>query len=616
MSNTNLDDFFSSGNINVISDYEGEQINSKLYNKTNKLIVCGDILDSTVGRGSENLLDKKTGTINNIQKIYNLRNILAVVENPNIHLIFGNRDINKFKCKFLTKMVTYGHLDIFDKFNKGDIHLDKSTYKQYKMNPPKWKADTRNWYPFWSDKISENLEYWRTPETDIKETNIFLKRFFRIFGTDGIQGTMSALNLLYTIPVELGINIDYELLDPIPDNNKLDYLAFIVLAVFRIMTLINNTPQEIKTQNIENIGTMNELKYTVLNGLLSRLYSGLPNTSYVSYFNDKINKRLYIFSHGGITSTLIKGENYSELIKIIEQKYDVLTNMSGGTLELTSSDIIKNLEQINVDYIEILKETFKKPKKYDYIPTRGMLLALAISAPYKPDNTDIFILNSPITPGIDIIEKYLFYCSDSNIVQIFGHVPKGFGTTISKHVSGNNKTYLINLDISQSYKYTQYGGKTYSLLIFQSGNMKNGPILNCIIDIEKIKYLVMPKDITDIKDIPSYYSNKRLSSNILQTNLKQYMFEPRFIDDYEAYIPTGFHDYKYHGLYKDSKSSNEFYVFSIFNGYNKQLILKKVGKEISVNLKRTRTDTTSSKQKYYKYKLKYLKLKMSLNNQI
>jgi hypothetical protein len=482
MSNTNLQKFFISSNVNIISDYEGEEINSKLYNNNNKLLICGDILDSTVGGGFQQNFIRAEGKINNIPKIYNLRNISAIVTNPNIHLIFGNRDINKFKCKFLTKMKTTQHLDVCDKFNKGMIDLSMDTYTEILKHGIQWKADTKHWYPFWNPKINEHMTYWSTPETNVVskyDNKIFLTRFYRIFGIDGSQGTMSATNLLYTIPLELGITIDENLINK---KEYLDYLAFIVLAVFRVMTIYNEKPVDGNIiKDISKIQTITPLKDTILNGLLSKLYSGLPNTSYVSYFNDDKNKKLYIFSHGGITSNIIQEfkvfNMLNPLIKHLNNNKKLLTNMNGGNIEFNSKYIIQKLEIINKQYINNLIQSFKKPQqtaynpnKYDYKPTTHMLLALSLSAPYKPNQDMQFVLNSTIMPGIDEIQNHLFYCSDSNIVQIFGHIPKGFATSIAKHDNNGNpkyKTYLINLDYSQSYKYTGLGGKTNCFLFFQ-----------------------------------------------------------------------------------------------------------------------------------------------------
>ena len=620
MSKTDLIDFFSSGNITVISDYEGEEINSKLYDDKKKLLICGDILDSTVGGGSEFLFDKLTGKINEIQKIYNIRNIKAIVENQNIHLIFGNRDVNKFKCKFLTKMKYKNHEDICYKFNKGNINLDFKTYTELKNINFKWLADTKHWYPFWNSKIVEpqNQKYWATEEirinnynTQIEENkfsnNIFLKRFYRIFGIECLQGSMSAGNLLYTIPIELGITLNS---DYIRNNvlQYLDYLAFIVLAVFRVMTIFNKGDPKILQEDITGIGTMKILNTTLLNGLLSRFYSNIPNTSFVSYFSDNLNDNLYIFSHGGITSTIINQTDISQetiysptgLKKELSDNYASLINMSGGNLELTSKDIMDRLKRINEVYIDIMNNSFRKPIKYDYKPTIEMLLALSLSAPYKPNDDYKYILNSPITPGIDIIEKYLFYCSNKNIVQIFGHIPKGFATNISKNVHNNNKTYLVNLDSSQSYKYTLNGGISDSFLLFETSNMKFGPILNSTIDLTKLienKYIT-----TDIE--PSnennnkFITNQKIYGKLLKTN--KYIFDENLLD-YEDYIPK-YPDYKYHGLYSDEKKY-EYYVFSTLNVHFKILVIKR------------RIQRKSVKDKYYKYKLKYFKLKMSLNNQ-
>ena len=454
------------------------------------------------------------------------------------------------------------------------------------------------------------------------DNHIFLKRFYRIFGVDGPEGSMSASNLLYTIPLELGIQLDNTKLN---DNTYLDYLAFIVLAVFRIMTLYNKVELKLTIESIEKIGTIKLLKDTILNGLLSKFYSGLSNTSFVSYINDIPNNILYIFSHGGITSTIMNEKDISgtkmnekDISGIIGLKshltteyntlIDLSNKMSGGTLELASKIVMERLERINEVYIDIMINSFRKPDniKYDYKPTINMLLALSLSSPYKPNLDMKFILNSPITPGIDEIEKDLFYCSDKNIVQIFGHVPKGFATNISKHKSPTNSkiyTYLINLDYSQSYKYTNLGGETNCFLLFEKSNIKNGPTLESIIDLKNlIKNKLGTTNVNPTNtNTNKFIANTKISGETL--TLTKNIFDMDFIN-YDDYIPKT-PDYKYHGLYSDN-SKQEFYVFSTLNGFNKILVIKIKKKD----------KQQSTKDKYYKYKLKYLKLKMSLNNQI
>ncbi len=610
-SNTNLENFFRSGNVNIISDHEGEEINSHLYNHENKLLICGDILDSTVGGGFEQNFIRAEGKINNIKKIYNIRNIAAIVNNSNIHLIFGNRDVNKFKCKFLTKMVSKKKLDIFDNFNKGNIDLSETTtYRNLVSSSIQWKADTKHWYPFWNKNINDHISYWSTPETNVDKYGkyIFLTRFYRIFGADGSDGTMGAANLLYTIPLELGITIDSARID---DKKYLDYLAFIVLAVFRTMTIYNEKPLDIKLiEDINNIGAIKTLKDTILNGLLGKFYS-LPNTSFVSYFNDKKNNVLYIFSHGGITSTMIKEfkvfDNLNPLIKHLNDNKKSLT-MSGGNIEFNSRQIIDKIEEVNKAYFNNLIFSFRKPQqtaynpnKYDYKPTTQMLLTLATSALYKPNQDMQFVLNSTITPGIDEIQNYLFYCSDSNIVQIFGHLPKGFATNIAKYSDSKYKTYLINLDFSQSYKYTSLGGKTNCFLFFQKDNIENGPLINSSLDITQ---LVNNRSVTtDINPTETntnkFITDTKINGNIL--TLLRNLFDVELMN-YDEYIPKDI-EYKYHGLFTDANKI-EYYVFTTLNRHYKILVIKrKINKQ------------QSAKDKYYKYKMKYLKLKMSLNNQ-
>ncbi len=610
-SNTNLENFFRSGNVNIISDHEGEEINSHLYNHENKLLICGDILDSTVGGGFEQNFIRAEGKINNIKKIYNIRNIAAIVNNSNIHLIFGNRDVNKFKCKFLTKMVSKKKLDIFDNFNKGNIDLSETTtYRNLVSSSIHWKADTKHWYPFWNKNINDHISYWSTPETNVDKYGkyIFLTRFYRIFGEDGSDGTMGAANLLYTIPLELGITIDSARID---DKKYLDYLAFIVLAVFRTMTIYNEKPLDIKLiEDINNIGAIKTLKDTILNGLLGKFYS-LPNTSFVSYFNDKKNNVLYIFSHGGITSTMIKEfkvfDNLNPLIKHLNDNKKSLT-MSGGNIEFNSRQIIDKIEEVNKAYFNNLIFSFRKPQqtaynpnKYDYKPTTQMLLTLATSALYKPNQDMQFVLNSTINPGIDEIQNYLFYCSDSNIVQIFGHIPKGFATNIAKYGDSKYKTYLINLDFSQSYKYTSLGGKTICFLFFQKDNIENGPLINSSLDITQ---LVNNRSVTtDINPTETntnkFITDTKINGNIL--TLLRNLFDVELMN-YDEYIPKDI-EYKYHGLFTDANKI-EYYVFTTLNRHYKILVIKrKINKQ------------QSAKDKYYKYKMKYLKLKMSLNNQ-
>ena len=100
-------------NIRVISDLEGFDI-EMYFHDTYNLFVCGDIVDST-------LVTTLKGTFLEA-KSNNLKNILHCACNPNVRLLFGNRDLNKLKCKFLAELNHTG--DETAQFNNGNINLD------------------------------------------------------------------------------------------------------------------------------------------------------------------------------------------------------------------------------------------------------------------------------------------------------------------------------------------------------------------------------------------------------------------------------------------------------------------------------------------------------------
>ena len=87
----------------AISDLEGfypDQVlpiyNSIKHDKQNEIIICGDIIDSTIKSiPTTSILELKSN---------NLKTIYEIVINPNICLTFGNRDLNKIKVGPLTEL--------------------------------------------------------------------------------------------------------------------------------------------------------------------------------------------------------------------------------------------------------------------------------------------------------------------------------------------------------------------------------------------------------------------------------------------------------------------------------------------------------------------------------
>ena len=116
-------------NFSVISDPEGYDILaqsnfSSENDKSRNLYICGDIIDSTghIGIDKNNIVDEHRL----IAKSNNLKNIQTCLNYSNVHLIFGNRDLNKLKCKWLCEL--NGTEKYVKQFNDGNILLNESTY--------------------------------------------------------------------------------------------------------------------------------------------------------------------------------------------------------------------------------------------------------------------------------------------------------------------------------------------------------------------------------------------------------------------------------------------------------------------------------------------------------
>jgi hypothetical protein len=125
----------------VISDPEGLDIlqmcnkdTSEVY--SGNVIVCGDILDSTLSQDLQKVLNDATTQEKIIEilklKSCNLKNIYTCITNKKVKLIFGNRDLNKIKCRWLTELDVSGKSSLIDSFNNGQIDLNVNTYKKLK----------------------------------------------------------------------------------------------------------------------------------------------------------------------------------------------------------------------------------------------------------------------------------------------------------------------------------------------------------------------------------------------------------------------------------------------------------------------------------------------------
>lgn len=462
--------------------------------KDHEVIICGDVLDSTMISEKDHLE----------KKIFNLRTIHQILFQPNLRLTFGNRDLNKLKVGPLTILKTKDNSSniLVDNFNNGLLNLDLATYNKFENLD--WVHKMSNWYPFWGGINKENIGYWKDDNEPKETLGFFEKRFIKIFGPDTSKGTMSAGNLLKTIPKELRLYNE--------SNN--DYNAFIVLAVFKSMLLKPINPKEAIRKEFSTYTsppTQNQFR-----GFLYKMFTDPKNNMIIhkcvcgNFFSknhceckdgtcklceDKEN--LYLFSHGGVTSEIIQENTLEKISQIFENESSLklkekLTDanqvLTGGYYHsmnpnrnlINVEDIINKIKLFN----ETMKTVIQKVLDEDYIkqktPSNNMLLLLIASATFDCSSfetkikatkeslcKDIGILNkkSDITStmaGIKRLREKNVFFKNGTIYNIFGHNPNGFFPTIDLFENKSrtkkddiiNKTYLINLDTSNTFLTT------------------------------------------------------------------------------------------------------------------------------------------------------------------
>ena len=650
-------------NIIAISDVEGFDINSTLpvechcnsvneclICNTNDIFICGDLLDSTSAPGHNINENKK----------FNLRNILKVIKHTNINLILGNRDLNKIKCLSLNKLNTDG---INSKnFNDGNIILNYSTYEsllaELKENGNPWFAPMKHWYTFWSPTLGDKgKKIWKAIQ-DYSKTP-FLNRFNEIFGADNSIGTMSADNLLHTIPLELVIT-DGKIQSM---NNKSeksiekinDYKAFIVLAIFNSM-LINQEPTlKFPTLNIE---TLNSSSFK------GWLYKLLTESKVCDYKIDE--GKIYIFSHGGITFELIKKykevESFKEKLtgdlknvltdadKIIYKTGGYYNNKNEKTKYITLEELKNNIIQINEIYKTTINNIFVNGTQSE--PDQNMLFLLAMTAPLNCDNlskklidtklidTKLTCFNtemySPVQPGFGMMRNpdNNFFIEKFNIYQIFGHKPIGFGTTVDLIENNNDKVLLVILDTSNTFRGTPDNADSKTSYNYLEIIKNKNPIIYSNIDL-KINDKQNPKNImvqpfngiTFEKLTTEHTKNKFYTSDTSKIiNIKQEI-NNNFIDILKK-TKTNSNNFNInmHGILytEDNKPIN--FIFSINTIHNtfpamfeKSLFNLKTDEfKIFMNLPKTDKNNNFMNlpktvgryfDKYIKYKNKYLQLK-------
>jgi hypothetical protein len=499
-----------------ISDPEGHDImtNGFVLGEHDSLYILGDLTDSTV---SPPLLP---GNLPNFLQLksFNLQNIMRVVKDERTHLIFGNRDLNKIRCIALNKLTNEDGDPYVAKYNDGSIGLSKKTYDVLKdivsSKQSPWLAKMSNWYPFWSPVIKTlNEDIWRLKDDTI-QTFPFFARYNDVFGLDnGSIGTMSAQNLLYTIPYELGIDVSQYLREPTEDQKKgdpkihtawqsaVDYYAFIVLAVYNSMLQVhvsdNLRMPDPQSRQPRQPSFQQSFTAEFCKGWLYRLLTS-PRSDVCKMFQQP--GKVLLCSHGGFTSNMltagemsvesilaaIKSSNTeSQLLRKVLTDVNELENKLGGYFGKTDDKMTFTVEQI-ADRVKTINDIFRfcilqsfAPEEIDPLPNPPMLFLQVMSTPFqclqlqhRSPNINCTNLTrsehiSPINPGYVHARMFHFFVNGVTLYNIFGHLPVGSATTIDlfENGTGGLKSFLVNLDSSNSFRTNKDdAGGSYSHL--------------------------------------------------------------------------------------------------------------------------------------------------------
>ncbi len=558
----------------ITSDCEGFDITSvdgfiNEDGSTNgNLYVLGDVVDST----SHPTRNIKTDKILLEKKSFNLRNLRDIVIYKNIFLIFGNREINKLKCKWLTKLAgglegfdSKGNSNLIKQYNDGIIRCTYRNYrdlvsivkqynniqrhtriqKQYEavsqdstitqverdnlLNlldlQTNWHVQSMTaWYGHaggfknptkirdWTKDVN-NLVKSKSAENDKEKEYFFYKRFQEIFGLDNALGTMSAGNLLYTIPIEIGLDsIELNIKVIASEEEKDDFRAFIVLSIFRSMFL--------KPDNKEN----NLISY----GLYYKLFADPKNSVFKILDDSKGN--VFLLSHGGVSSDILGADVIARRNELVSnEKYKRRMNDASENIWDQSGGFYKNQDGISFDLADV--KTRLEDLNAEFY--RHVMSLLGDDTLTEPNEALLFVFSFmfvapftsipaiPMMPGFREIgrKNKNIYINDKNVYNIFGHQPNGVSAVVDYYESSTDlKCFEIDLDTSNSFSTTNWMSlgpdDNYFLPVFvidpieSSENCKLKSIIKIdknIVKKEKYDSMNLQK-ITNLVDL-IYYSN-------------------------------------------------------------------------------------------------------------
>ena len=479
-----LSTFIKDSELLIISDFEGTTPKTQFEKfaeyarggaegvKNKKVIYLGDVFDSTVLLKSKESTESKEGCVQD-DNYCALQSVKLLVDNPaQCKYVVGNRDLNKIKLlpffqfktgeKWWNPAGATSYESIVDKLLAED---EKEVWLVGgKDAAGKDKDTTMDFFkPFW------NIGKWNTKKSiTARATKNYTKiydRFEALFGVDGIEGTMSAINTLKSIPNEMfasqsdNMTIDKfiaKLTKKTADKNVVR--AALVITLFMRMLDKDLWKEGDAAQKEKKVGD-----FGALDGYL---YKYITEAKPAYYAVSDQEKNLLLFAHGGITKDFVtgKGTKATELLATV--KWDEVLNLQPPPLTGGAGNpITDSIDNFNGKYNELLTAFFAK--KYEGTPApakledyTGMLTLLQLSAGFaNPKIKEKFTVEggefkddklSPIQRKDASYENLDEFISPYNkIYNIFGHYSVSAGYSFGKS-TGSAKTYFINTDYSSS----------------------------------------------------------------------------------------------------------------------------------------------------------------------
>jgi len=625
----------SNKKVTIISDPEGFKI-PDIPDDDEELYICGDLIDSVIKGKKDDFLELKS---------FNLYNIQKCIKKNNVFLAFGNRDLNKLKCRYLCELKTTTNDDVnalINKFNIGNIDLTYNNYNVIKDAKPEWVENHKNWYPYWNSgnqifkKTDTNYEkyktYWTTT-TDDQKNNMFKHRYDTIFGLDPTVGTMSADNVIDAIAQEINLN-----LDGVKEDDKQDFKAFVTLAIFKSMCMNTYQKYNAEIKDLKDITNSNQVR-----GWLCEMY----RKHYACYMLLDGSTNVYLLSHGGISSKLILNPEIlsnmhkalsqprlNELISDSDKFYEAIEPIKGGYYDnyanVNTNENFNLTERIN-RINEIIKNsidsfiTSEKPEDVKFL--------LTIATGFNCDNFTKLLLDpsgidckdlptpldiGPIMPGIENLRKSMFIMEGRTIYQIIGHKPIGMNTIVDLYESGSNKSILINLDISNTFMATSLNkiilneNESENKIIIKDNKVNLDTIISLDLTYGKLTKMQID-DTTDLNQPLENESTLFYSNNFtLPTNILNIITENTINDEFLNNIKKlGGKDLSYNCSFNNN--GTKYYLITKYPNWKMGIFI--VNEADFNKLKTTGgVKVGGYKQKYLKYKAKYLALSNKLKN--